>query len=258
MKNKRGRHFKLGIWQDIFIRGIEKSNSYCCFAFTHHHISIANKRTSRFTFSASARCIFKDCSVKVLISIDDCTRVNLNYSGSVKHRIGEVHARHITGCRRNKLAKDFKCGIKPLTKYLNIFSKCNDDQLKSGNADSLGGKNTVVFRKIASQSRQTRFDQNEIKSLLLMKQEMIAGGKEFIRKICVDPLYVLYWSEEGLKIYHKLGIHYPISWDATGSVVRSISEGKMMLYYEIAIKNPISGEMGPVTADLRSITADSY
>ena len=84
-----------------------------------------------------------------------------------------------------------------------------------------------------------------------MKIKMIEDNKKFIQKICADPMYILYWSEEGLAMYHKFGSKYPLFWDATGSVVHRSLSGKAMLYYEMAMKNPITGDMGiPLTAML--------
>jgi len=181
--------------------------------------------------------------------------VHVCYSGSVQHVISEMHARPIRREERENLKKEFKCGLKPLTKYLDFFSGDDCAKILSGNADTLGRKDTHVFRQISTASRQNRFDEDLLSSLIKMKFKMCEDKQTFIQKISADPLYVLFWSEEGLKIYHKLGTKYPLFWDATGSVVRRNRDGKQMLYYEMAIKNPVNGEMGiPVTS---MITADN-
>ena len=244
---QRGRYLQRGQWQDIFLKHMKTINPYCCFVFKHHQVSSCNG----FKFSAYAKCKFQHCAVEVRLVMSDDECVQVKCFGNVKHKLGEIHARPIRGMYRERLTNDFKCGIKPLTKYLNIFSKFHCNQIKSGNLDSLGGQNTSVFRKISSQSRETRFNCNEIESLSAMKIKMIEDNKEFIQKICADPMYILYWSEEGLAMYHKFGSKYPLFWDATGSVVRRSLSGKAMLYYEMAMKNPITGDMGiPLTAML--------
>jgi len=41
-----------------------------------------------------------------------------------------------------------------MTKDLQVLSTVRNEKIYSGNNDSLGGKNTAVFRKMASGSRQ--------------------------------------------------------------------------------------------------------
>ena len=104
-------------------------NPYCCFVFKHHQVSSCNG----FKFSAYAKCKFQHCAVEVRLVMSDDECVQVKCFGNVKHKLGEIHARPIRGMYRVRLTNDFKCGIKPLTKYLNIFPKLHCNQIKSGN-----------------------------------------------------------------------------------------------------------------------------
>lgn len=175
--------------------------------------------------------------------------VNVHYTNNIKHNISEQNSRPITGSEREALKDIFKRGEKPLNEYLKRRENIDSDQIISGNNDGFG-KDTQVFRQIATESRKIgRYDKNVLLSMIQQMEEKGKSGKGFIRKISAKPNYILYWSEEGLNIYHKLAKDYPLYWDATGSVVRKNEDGKRYLYYELAIKNPVNGKMGiPLTS----------
>lgn len=255
---QRGRYFVKGTWQHHFVAGIKESNTFCSFAFKNH--TVTQRRSSEIDithhdlsphplFTAFGRCTFSNCPVTVQLSMFTPHMVNVAYSGQIRHKKTECQSRPIRKGQREILKKDFMHGIKPLKKYLDVVETLDNDLLVSGNCDNLG-KTTQVFSQISSESKQHRLDKDCIQSLLkqqsLMKSECTSG---FIQKICASPCYVFYWSEEGLKLFHKYSCDYALFWDATGSIVRKSDEGKQFLYYELAMENPKEHQMGiPIAA----------
>ena len=244
---QRKRCFKRGFWQPIFLKGVSTINPYCCFIFLYHKVSEISR--SHVTFSAKAKCKFNTCPVILELSMTELLTVNVTFSGNVCHSISEAHCRPIAGTERVRLRSDFSKGVKPLKRYLDIFNEADINKLVSGNFDGLGvGKN--VFGQIASESRQHRADTICIDSLQeIMYQMKSDNDYGFIQKISANPFYILYWSLEGLKLFHKLAKNLPLFWDATGKVVRRGQDGKQFLYYELTVANPVAKEMGiPVSA----------
>ena len=184
----------------------------------------------------------------------DKTLVTVNYTGNIKHHVNEQHSRYIRAEERKELKEEFKGGIKPLTKYLEVVKKHTPEELVSGNIDGFG-KNSRVYAQIACESRQeARRSDNILSSLLSQQHDMKKDCPTgFIQKICAKPLYVIYWSKGGLALYHERAASNALFWDATGSVCRRSDDGKQMLYYELAIRHPVKGKMGiPVTAMVSS------
>ena len=176
--------------------------------------------------------------------------VNVEFTGTVCHKISEAHSRPIRGTERALLQNDFSHGLKPLKKYLEVFDKTDINKIVSGNFDGLG-LDTRVFCKISSESHSRhRADNVCINSLQVIMNNMKSeSGYGFIQKISAVPFYILFWSLEGLKLYHKLAHSLPLFWDATGNVVRRGEDGKQFLYYELTIASPDVDSMGiPVSA----------
>ena len=253
-QQKKNRYFKRGTWESYYVKGLKVSNPFCVFRFEHHHISTAVKKDNRRIFFASAACTFSGCPVKAKLEMFDKTLVTVNYTGNIKHHVNEQHSRYIRAEERKELKEEFKGGIKPLTKYLEVVKKHTPEELVSGNIDGFG-KNSRVYAQIACESRQeARRSDNILSSLLSQQHDMKKDCPTgFIQKICAKPLYVIYWSKGGLALYHERAASNALFWDATGSVCRRSDDGKQMLYYELAIRHPVKGKMGiPVTAMVSS------
>jgi hypothetical protein len=254
-QTQKGSTFKQGTWLYPFTKGLKQSNKHCVFMFKKHRVSTAFKRKTKQNthfFSASAKCKFSDCPVnaKLTITCKKSRLVNVQYYGHVKHAITELRARPISGRERTELKKEFTHGQKPLGVYLERLRNADPETIVSGNADGMG-KDSHVYCQIAAESRQVgRMDDDCFKSLVnQMEKQKEDGRYGFIQKICLKPSYILYWSEEGIRLYHELAKKSTVFWDATGSVVRRSEDGKRFLYYEMALRNPRKGVMGvPVTA----------
>ncbi|KAK3092502.1 hypothetical protein FSP39_003739 [Pinctada imbricata] len=251
---KCGRLYKKGKWQHIFIKGMKESNKYCVFIFERHQISSAKCRAKKQNtpfFKASAHCKFHDCTVKADLKMWEEGKVDVYYTGEIKHNIHHEHARPIRGKQREDLKETLKYGPKPLKRFLDCMKEKTSEDIVSGNCDNVG-KDPQIFRQISHESRKTgRKDYDSINSLRIAVEEEKASKIHFIQKISILPFYILYWSEEGLYLYHKLAPKDVLFWDATGSVVRKNENGKRMLYYELSVRHPVKGKMGlPVSAML--------
>jgi hypothetical protein len=169
--------------------------------------------------------------------------VHVQYSGAVCHKKNELRSRPIRIGERLKLRKELSTGVKPLNKYLQFVKNIDNEMLYLGNCDGFG-KDSHVLAQIACEGRQHREDKDCIYSIIkhmdIMKNDSKIG---FIQKFCLRPNYVLYWSYEGLSLFHKFASKYVLYWDATGSMVKPCNDKKKFLYYELAMQNPDSGKM---------------
>lgn len=64
----------------------------------------------------------------------------------------------------------------------------------------------------------------------------------FIQWVGCSPVFVFYWSEQGIRIWHDLCRKDVSVIDATGRVVRRAPNGKKYLFYELSIRSPIEGK----------------
>ena len=89
-------------------------------------------------------------------------------------------------------------------------------------------KNTRVFARIATESRQDDIKHDDIlQNLFCQQEDMKRVLFSWIHhKICSHPLYVLYWSKPGLTIYYTKSIT-----GATGTDCCPNAGGKQMFYY---------------------------
>ena len=256
-QQKNKRCFKKGTWQSYFVKGLKKSNPFCVFNFKHHHVSTADKykkNSNQKLFFANASCAFSTCKVQVKLEMFDRKSVRVTYTGNINHDVNEQHCRYIRGNERQELKDEFKGGIKPLVKYLECVDKHTPEELIAGNIDGFG-KNTRVLNQIACESRQEgRKSNDQLSSLIALREDMKKDCENgFIQKISAKPLYVCYWSKNGILMYHERASSNALFWDATGSVIRRTEDGKQMLYYELAIRHPVKGKMGiPVTSMVSS------
>jgi hypothetical protein len=63
-------------------------------------------------------------------------------------------------------------------------------------------------------------------------EKEIEGQKNsgFIQHIAIWPPYVMYWSENGIRIWHDVARSGIVYWDATGSIL-SHRDDKFKYYY---------------------------
>ncbi len=243
-----GRRFNRG-WTAVIAKGLKQSNPFCVFAFKRHTLTCAVIRKRKSTspvFSAFGRCTFSSCPVSVHLRGRDNLLVEVKYGGSVHHKIEECHARRISGKERDNLRNILATGQMPFKEYLNRLATKTNAELLSGNCDNMG-TTVKVMQKISSESRQIgKEDNNVIKSLQVLKEKMEAQSnvearlKGFIHGFGLSPLYVYFFLESSVRMWHDLCQKQVVFIDATGGLVEK-QNSKELLYYEIIFKHPIPG-----------------
>ena len=245
-QSQTGRCFKKGMWQHYFVAGLKESNKFCSFIFKNHVVSkkrVNFKSDTRPLFHATARCTFSGCSVSVSLQMFSVNCVDVQYKGVLCHKKNELRSRPIRIGERLNLQKELSTGVKPLNKYLQFVKSMDNELLFSGNCDGFG-KDSHVLAQIACEGRQHREDKDYIYSVMKQMDTMKSDSKiGFIQKFCIRPNYVLYWSYEGLSLFHKFAAQNILYWDATGSMVKPCNGNKKFLYYELAMENPENGKM---------------
>jgi len=189
----------------------------------------------------------------------DDTNVSVQYQGNIKHPLFIPGARPIRTTERKSLHEIFARGQKPYSVYAERLRLKTGLQLVAGNFDGMG-KSQAVLRKIASEkSHLKRLDDDVYQSLIQMKECNLAatkhrhGIRQFIQSITIEPIVLLFWTENGLRLWHELVCCNIAFLDATGSVVRKMPGCSRILYYELTIRNPIGGGSGvPIAAMLSS------
>ena len=118
-------------------------------------------------------------------------------------------------------------------------------------------KHVMFCKKNSSEGRQQgRANKYMFDSLEKIKLDLEEGAAEvtkikgFIQKIGFSPVFVYYFSENGIRLWHGLAQRQPGFLDATGSVVKkNKTSGKKFLYYELCVQNPSAGNTSiPIAA----------
>ena len=164
--------------------------------------------------------------------------MQVKVSPHVKHHITENHARPVRGIQRQRLKKLFQSGRKPYKQYLEEMKQTPSDVKIAGNFSNFGNS-PRTFQEIATESRYTNIlDQNEYESLIKLSTEMEAEIERkkvhgFIQHISCKPPYVMYWTEDGIKIWHDMAKNGIVYWDATGTVLSHRTDNYKFYYYEL-------------------------
>jgi hypothetical protein len=247
------------VWQDIFILGMKRFNPYCSFCFYRNYVSNPIKRARKDNaplFKATGYCNHgkKDkkgigsCPVEFTLVMSSLPTATITFTGEVRHHICSTGARPIRGVARQKLREQFQHGEKPFKTFVTASSDYDKNVLMAGNCDGVG-RNPLVLRKIASESRQgNRLDKDLSCSLEKIKADMIGKHASnsnmpgFVQDIGSDPFFIHFYSRDSILLWANLAKEHVASMDATGKVVRpNIINGKKLLYYEISIPNPTKG-----------------
>ncbi|XP_071847526.1 uncharacterized protein [Apostichopus japonicus] len=245
LSKRRGRCLPTGEWQKYFVDGMSKINPYCVIMFKYHYL--IDNNTSETIFRAKGYCKFADCSVSVLISMDRNYSCTVNFNGNMKHSMYDIHARPIRGLDRRLAGKTLSMGVKPMKVLLRNLSSKSSEVIASGNRNDCG-RTLSVMQKISSESRsKERDDEDEIKSLLKKQQKYCLKYNHrgrvpgFIQQISVSPMYIICFTEGGLRVWHDMCRTDVVFWDATGGVLDRGHGKKQILYYELSVRNLTKG-----------------
>ncbi|PIK46292.1 hypothetical protein BSL78_16824 [Apostichopus japonicus] len=138
-------------------------------------------------------------------------------------------------------------GVKPMKVLLRNLSSKSSEVIASGNRNDCG-RTLSVMQKISSESRsKERDDEDEIKSLLKKQQKYCLKYNHrgrvpgFIQQISVSPMYIICFTEGGLRVWHDMCRTDVVFWDATGGVLDRGHGKKQILYYELSVRNLTKG-----------------
>ena len=235
---QKGHRFLRGEWEDYFIMGMKESNKYCVFAFKDHYVNqscIRSRRNKKF-FSANGYCVFEDCDVKFLLKMSEECKIEVSYSGKLKHCVSEVHARYFRGKSRQELKEILK-HTTPMREYLNRIQNADNEQIFAGNADFIG-RSTAVYRRIASEAKDV------YQSLLLLRLQLIEKTKStlipgFIQLVQHIPGCIICFTELQIKLLFNLSPNFTLFINSIDSIVNTTINGKNLIYYEICVQNPL-------------------
>ena len=96
---------------------------------------------------------------------------------------------------------------------------------------------------------------------MLIKEEMNENNSskvgKYIQRINAIPLTITCFTEEGVRLYHKLATKGTLYLDATGTIVslrKTSFESRRMLYYALVMRHPKDGH--PPIAAAEFLTQD--
>ena len=246
------------LWHDVIenernefvLRYVEDANPYCSFAFKQSRSKLlqSRKRMSPL-YRSYGYCTFKDCPVRfsVAVSNNGVQHLSLNVvfsTESVKHAYGEHQSRFVRSKRRKDLQEVLQ-HQSPSTVYNKLFNTITDTEFTSGKRDKVG-RSRQVLQKISSEANLSKQrDSDLLKSLMLIREKMNENNSskvgKYIQRINAFPLTVTCFTEEGVRLYHKLATKGTLYLDATGTIVslrKTPFENRRMLYYALVMRHP--------------------
>ena len=240
ISTRKGKRFSDRGWRDDILRQITEQNSCCVLKFIDHYVTGT-------MFTCSGECTFTDCTFRFKVRMAELYQCVVQCSGNIKHSIKERRARRIDGSLRTELQKDFSLGIKPLKAYCNRLKEKEDDAFIAGNRTGIGATRSVL-QKISSEANlQSRKSAGELESwanLSNIPKYNSEGSAEtdFIRQFSLYPFYGIGFTVGAVRTFHDLSPLQTVCVDATGSVLQSGLTSKRTYYYELTIKNPVTGK----------------
>ena len=244
-------------WIHTFVKGLKAVHPYCSFQFKRHYVtSKSGRQHSKHAFRADGYCSFSDCTVKfrLIMKSESDLKVNVSFTGKVKHRKNERRARFVRHTQREALGNLLKYK-KTRREHLDNLKSLDDQKFMSGCRDEAPRKE--VLHKISSESKKlTDSHENEIQALLDIVHKQSDSSKRFsgvLRQVCLSPSYVMLFSLDSVKVYHHISSRDFVYLDATGSVIRNNStfaESKKYQLYDLVIRHPIKGSPPFVLASL--------
>ena len=98
-------------WIHTFVKGLKAVHPYCSFQFKRHYVtSKSGRQHSKHAFRADGYCSFSDCTVKfrLIMKSESDLKVNVSFTGKVKHRKNERRARFVRHTQREALGNLLK------------------------------------------------------------------------------------------------------------------------------------------------------
>ena len=234
-------------WKEVVTSKLESVNPHCSFAYSWRWKKKNHSRKeSNVLFRCRGRCSFSDCSTTFIVAIKSSKTLDMEmiieFSGAIRHRIGDTKARNITTPQRQKLRAQLQ-NESPSTLRAKRYLSLTHSEYMSGKRDIVG-RSASVYQKISSEGNlEKQAAGNVVLSLMKLRDKLIETDKlsrvhqGFIHHITAVPFGVVLFTELGLRIYHQLSPLLTIHCDATGTIVQSKESGKL-LYYALVLRHP--------------------
>lgn len=246
LERRKGRCLPSGEWQQCFLGELKKLNPYCVFMFKYHYLNLQGR--SHRHFYTRGYCKFQDCNLTVEISMSRDCKCIVQMGGRVQHSKCESHSRPIKGSDRRNVRNAFSMGVRPMKLYLRRLASKPDHVIQSGNRDDCGNS-LHVMQKISSEARSCdRDSMDELRSLIskmeIQRNKINSGGTVpgFIQQKSVHPLYIICFTEAGIRVWHDLCKRDVVFWDATGGCIHRTGSKKLMFYYELSVRSVKRGK----------------
>ena len=230
-------------WKEVITSKLEIVNPYCSFAYSWRwKKKNCSRKHSDILFRCRGRCSFSDCYTTFTVTINSDMEMTTEFSGTIRHRIGDTKARNITTPQRQKLRAELQHEL-PSTLRAKRYLSLSHPEYMSGKRDSVG-RSASVYQKISSEGNlEKQAAGNVILSIMKLREKLIETDKlsrihqGYIHHITAVPFGVILFTELGLRIYHQLSPLLTVHCDATGTIVQTKEFGKI-LYYALVLRHP--------------------
>ena len=241
-----------GDWKDVMYTNFAKFNATCPVNFEYSNIRKSDSRKSNSSFfHGVAKC--KNC-IKVDFYINDEPLPNTDVTvdvvvhGKCTHLPATSHrGRRLAGTQRATVAARLVCGATTPTKeYYGKLAGLSDVSLAAGNTSDAHSR--AVYRQAAYElRRQQERHPDAIVSLREQRKDWLASEKPpppavpgYLQAIGDTPFYCTLYLNGQIQLYLECcdaddgGVFH---FDATGTVVKDITDQKRILLYSLVPAN---------------------
>ena len=144
------RAFPVG-WDDVIVKYVKTVNPYCVFSCDQNRVKKVNSRKKKAPFfRGSMKCTFPGCSVCAILTIlnEKSDRLDISFSGSLRHKGNIHHGRRVKGIERENFKKELS-GAHPSRLHHRLLTSLPEKVYASGNRDGVGTQHTL--QKISSE-----------------------------------------------------------------------------------------------------------
>ena len=263
------RAFPVG-WDDVIVKYVKTVNPYCVFSCDQNRVKKVNSRKKKAPFfRGSMKCTFPGCSVCAILTIlnEKSDRLDISFSGSLRHKGNIHHGRRVKGIERENFKKELS-GAHPSRLHHRLLASLPEKVYASGNRDGVGTQHTL--QKISSEKNlRGRPFVDSVQSLAHLRAQFIKDDqlrfpqylqKEsgphlfgYIQSISLYPTVVIMWTEADLRLYCELCRSGTTFFDATGKLARKVfKDTGPILYYSLVISHPTTKKPPIAVAEMFS------
>lgn len=225
------------VWTTLFRKHLLKSNRECPGLYvTKHHFNSQKRQPHSPFLVIDAYCNHAGCkkykfTLEKMPKLSKIVKFHVSSTGSKNHE-GVLHTQ-TRGQERKKIRKKL-ARQKQFQYMVESVNKTNDAAIDNGSTGHY--KNEGVVRKIRSEGlaisdlhKEDFIDAYEH----MVKQD---ANEKYIQNVA-SPLMVSAYSKQQIAVAKKLTGYKVLYWDATGRIVRNLSNDKKRVFYYAAVMN---------------------